>query len=110
MLSRKAVKKCGKQGKINTKRILNPKSAASYRNTPENFKYCWHAIKKSGEKCAEAQKAKSECVLYTSEANTPVQDHNPDNTGKRCASSCTVEDVCLYTFDVYPINLQENTI
>src|ERR1051325_427090 len=41
---------------MNTNRILNPKSHASYRNTPENFKYCWHAIKKSDEKCAEAQK------------------------------------------------------
>ena len=49
-------------------------------------------------------------MSYTSEANTPVQDHNPDNTDKGCASLCTVEDVCLYTFDVYPINLQENTI
>src|ERR1044072_5525510 len=107
MLSRKAVKKCGKQGKINTKRILNPKSAASYRNTPENFKYCWHAIKKSGEKCAEAQKALSECVSYTFEANTPVQDHNPDNTDKGCASIRTVKNVYLHTLDVYPINLQE---
>src|ERR1051325_6195084 len=49
-------------------------------------------------------------MSYTSEANTPVQDHNPDNTDKGCASLCTVKNVCLYTFDVYPINLQKITI
>ena len=46
-------------------------------------------------------------MSYTSEANTPVQDHNPNNTDKGCASIRMVKNVCLYTLDVYPINLQE---
>src|ERR1051325_5295497 len=49
-----------------------------------------------------------ECVsIHTRHiSNKPARNY-PDNTDKGCASICTVKNVCLYTFDVYPMNLQE---
>src|ERR1051325_5604715 len=42
-------------------------------------------------------------------SNKPARNY-PDNTDKGCALICTVKNVYLYTFDVYPMNLQKITI
>src|ERR1044072_1211451 len=42
-------------------------------------------------------------------SNKPARNY-PDKTDKVCAEICTVKNVCLYTFDIYPMNLQKITI
>ena len=39
-------------------------------------------------------------------SNEPAGNY-PHNTDKGCALICTVKNVCLYTFDIYPMNLHE---